>query len=88
MLVQRIALAYAAGRQAGRNSVAVSGTMLAPNPPHPASLSVCARWIFENSVQNTVVVSRLFYTQEVRLGLGRVWHRVEGLQPGVGMGGG
>lgn len=25
------------------------------------------KWIFENSVQNTVVVSRLFFTQEVRL---------------------
>lgn len=24
-----------------------------------------AKWIFENSVQNTVVVSRLFFTQEV-----------------------
>ena len=23
------------------------------------------KWIFENSVQNTVVVSRLFFTQEV-----------------------
>lgn len=27
------------------------------------------KWIFENSVQNTVVVSRLFFTQEV----GRGW---------------
>lgn len=25
------------------------------------------KWIFENSVQNTIVVSRLFFTQEVRL---------------------
>lgn len=29
------------------------------------------KWIFENSVQNTIVVSRLFFTQEARAGGGR-----------------